>query len=90
MEYLMNLSWASTEVIYVGGYAFVIAVSLLTIVFAKRAAQIQDLKQAKIELVSGTQEAALRPAPPPLHPPSLKAANDSAKPCHRTGFPSAA
>ena len=50
MNAIQHLSWASTEVIYIGGYAFVIIVSLLTIVIARRAARMQDLKQARARM----------------------------------------
>ncbi len=56
MNAIQHLSWASTEVIYIGGYAFVIIVSLLTIAIARRAARMQDLKQARASLTYRGQD----------------------------------
>ncbi len=56
MNAIQHLSWASTEVIYIGGYAFVIIVSLLTIAIARRAARMQDLKQAQERMIYREQD----------------------------------
>jgi len=55
MNAIHHLSWASTEVIYIGGYAFVIIVSLLTIAMARRAARMQDLEQARARMTTRGQ-----------------------------------
>jgi len=67
MNAIQHLSWASTEVIYIGGYAFVIIVSLLTIVIARRAAAMQDLKQARARMAYRGQDNKAQTSPVQRH-----------------------
>jgi len=80
MNTLQTLHWASTEVIYFGSYAFVIGASLLTVLFARRAARMEDLKQARIDMEPDRLVSVKQPSLYPCKPHVSSHANDKGAP----------
>jgi len=76
MDTLQTLHWASTEVIYFGGYAVVIGVSLLTVLFARRAARIEDLERARAGMEPDRRLTVKKPSLFPCQPNVPAHAND--------------